>query len=116
MSRAVPGRAARLPLLLAASLALGGCVAGIAAGAVGAVVGAATRPRPIEAELRPAAIAACSARAAQHGEVHIIDPERHPDGRVTVWGTVTGPGGRRAFRCRFDGEIRAFRLRAIPPP
>ena len=96
-------------MLLGAALVRGG------ASVVGTVVGAAARPRPIEADLRPAAVADCSARSAQHGEIHVIDSERHPDGRVTVWGTVTDAGERRSFRCRSDGEIRAFRLREIRP-
>ena len=71
-----------LPLLLAASLALGGCAASIAAGLVGAAVRAAS-PSPREvaysADRLAAAREACRVRAAQHGAVHIIDAEQ---GRV----------------------------------
>jgi len=104
-----------LPLLAASSLALSGCVAGIAVSAVGAAVKAATPERPaVTDDRRAAARAACESHAAQHGRVHIIDAEQRPDGRVTVWGTVEDDRERRAFICRFDGEVSAFRLRTIP--
>lgn len=104
-----------LPLLAASSLALSGCVAGIAVSAVSAAVKAATPEPPVVTEdRRAAARAACEAHAAQHGRVHLIDAEQRPDGRVTVWGTVQDDGERRAFRCRYDGEVSDFRLRAIP--
>lgn len=102
-----------LPLAALAALGLGGCAAGLAAGALGAAVNAARPQRVIAEDLRQAAVAACTARAAPEGEVRIIDPERHPDGRVTVWGTVEADGRRRSFECRYDGEITAFRLREI---
>lgn len=107
-------RRSLLPLLAASSLGLSGCVAGIAASAVGAAIKAATPERAVVAEDRRAtARAACEAHAAQHGRVHIIDAEQRPDGRVTVWGTVEDDRERRAFRCRYDGAVSAFRLRAI---
>ena len=79
-----------LPLLTIGSLALGGCVAGVAASAVGAAVNA-SQPRETNEDLRRPAVAACTARAIEHGEVHIIDAEQRRGGRVTVWGTVTTP-------------------------
>ena len=109
-------RRSLLPLLAASGLALGGCVAGIAASAVGAAIRAATPERPVVAEdRRAAARAACEAHAAQHGGVRIIDAEQRPDGRVTVWGTVEDDRERRRFECRYDGAVAAFRLRAIRP-
>lgn len=107
-------RRTALALLTAAALPLGGCAAGLAAGAVGAVARSAEDRPPRGADLGPSAQEACRARAAQHGEVHIIDVERRQSGRVIVWGRVTDPAGTRsAFECRFDGEIERFRVRAV---
>lgn len=106
-----------LPLLAASGLGLGGCVAGLAASAVGAAIKAATPERPVVNEdRRAAARAACEAHAAPQGSVRIIDAEQRPDGRVTVWGTVEDERERRRFECRYDGEVSAFRLRAIRQP
>ena len=106
-----------MALLLVASLALGGCAASIAAGVVGAAVRAAS-PEPREvaysADLLAAAREACRVRAAQHGAVHLIDAEQGRGGRITVWGTVQGPGERRAFTCTWNQSVTGFRLRAIP--
>jgi len=105
-----------LPLLAATGLASSGCVAGIAASAVGAAIKAAAPERPVVTDDRRAsARAACEAQAAPHGTVRIIDAEQRPDGRVTVWGTVQDDRERRAFECRYDGAVSAFRLRAIRP-
>jgi len=107
-------RRSLLPLLAASGLGLSGCVAGIAASAVGAAIRAATPERPVVSEdRRAAARAACEAHAAQHGGVRIIDTEQRPDGRVTVWGTVEDERERRRFECRYDGAVSDFRLRAI---
>ena len=77
----------------------------------------ATPVRPVVTEdRRAAATAACEAHAAPHGRVHIIDADQRPDGRVTVWGTVEDDRERRSFECRYDGEVSAFRLRAIRRP
>lgn len=103
-----------LPLLAIGSLALGGCVAGVAASAVGAAVNA-SQPRETNEDLRRPAVAACTARAIEHGEVHIIDAEQRRGGRVTVWGTVTTPEQRQAFECRYNGQVSDFDLRNLPP-
>jgi osmotically-inducible protein OsmY len=105
-----------LPLLLlaAASLPLGGCVAGLAASAAGAAARAATPDRaPVTEDRRAAARTACEARAAALGRVHIIDSVQNADGRVTVWGTVEDARERRSFECRFDGAVKEFKLRPI---
>ena len=104
-----------LPLVLAASLPLGGCVPMMAANAVGAAVRAASPPRPDVAEdRRAAATEACEARATPLGRVRIIDADQRPDGRVTVWGSVEDDRQRRSFECRYDGTVKAFKLRPIP--
>jgi hypothetical protein len=102
-----------LALLAIATLPLGGCVAGIAAGAVGAAVRSAEPRRDPTIDVGPAAREACSARAAQHGPIRIIDVERRGPGKAIVWGTVGEEGARRSFECRFDGRIVGFTLRAI---
>ena len=104
-------RKAALALMLA-SLALGGCVASIAAGVVGAAVNASRSGRDTNEDLRQPAVAACSARAAQVGTVHIIDAEQR-GGRVKVWGTVIDERERRSFECTFNGRVSGFTLRAI---
>lgn len=107
-------RAAALLVLTGSSFALTGCVAGLAASAVGAAVRAATPERPaVTQDLRDAAREACRARAAPLGTVHIIDAEQRTDGRVTVWGTVQDAAQRRSFECAYDNGVKSFRLRAI---
>jgi hypothetical protein len=112
--------AARLPLLLlllllAGSLTLGGCAASLAASAVGAAARAATDRPDVADDRRTAASMACEARAATLGKVQIIDAEQRSDGRVTVWGAVDEPGGRRSFECGWDREVKSFKLREIKP-
>jgi hypothetical protein len=100
-------------LLVAGALALSGCVAGIAAKAVGmAVQGAQGEPESNE-HLRPTAAQACSERAAQYGAVHIIDVEQRTTSRIVVWGTVGEGADRKSFQCTFRTKIVDFKLRAI---
>jgi hypothetical protein len=106
-------RGSMLALLAAAALPLGGCVAAMAAGAVGAAARSAQRPVDPSIDVGPAAGQACTARAAPLGPVHIIDIERRGPGKVIVWGTVGEEAARRSFECRFDGRIVGFTLRAI---
>lgn len=108
-----------LLLLAGSSLALGGCVASMAASAVGAAVRAATPERPlVTQDVRGPAREACQARAAQLGTVRITDAEQRADGRTTVFGTVQDATQRRSFECVYDGRVTGFRLREIrtPPP
>lgn len=102
-------------LLLAAAPLLGGCVASLAASAVGAAVQAAGGgERPVVTQdRRPQAREACRARAAAHGEVHVIDLDQRADGRVTVWGTVRDAQRRQSFECIYDQRVISFRLREI---
>ncbi|HET9428565.1 MAG TPA: hypothetical protein VFO69_09425 [Allosphingosinicella sp.] len=106
-------RRAVLLVLLMSSFPLGGCVAGVAASAVGAAVNA-SQPRETNEDLRRPAIAACTARAIEHGEVRIIDAEQRRGGRVTVWGTATQGELRQAFECRYNGQVSDFDLRVLP--
>ncbi|HEY0413289.1 MAG TPA: hypothetical protein VGD66_09110 [Allosphingosinicella sp.] len=111
---------ARLAILVAlAGLPLGGCVAGLAVGAVGAVGSAVAKGGAPAADpnidVGPAALAACTARAAQQGEVHVIDVEHRGPGKAIVWGTVGEGPQRRSFECRYAGKILGFTVRAIGP-
>lgn len=100
-------------LLAAGSLAVGGCVASVAAGAVGmAVREAQPKPKSNQA-LQPAARQACSERAARYGAVRIIDVEQRRLDRIIVWGTVDDGKERRSFECGFTTRITYFRLRPI---
>ena len=109
-------RVSTLALVALSAVPLGGCAASIAASAVGAAVRAADKDDPVDPgfDVGPAATQACTARATQHGEVHIIDVDRRSPGKAIVWGTVTANGQRRSFECRFDGKVAEFKLRDIP--
>ena len=105
-----------LPLVALGALPLGGCAAGLAASAVGAAVRAADRPdAPPKEDPGPAARAACTAHASQHGTVKIIDTVYKSPAKLVVWGSVEGEGRRRSFQCRFDGRIVGFELKEIEP-
>lgn len=109
MSRLAPLAAA---LLL---LPLGGCVAGMVAGAAGMAAREAQGAPQSNAAYLPQARAACTARAAAYGEVKVIDVAQEAIDRITVWGTVTAPAARQSFECRFKTQITAFKLRPLPP-
>ena len=108
-------RALALTLLAASALALGGCVAGMAASAVGLAVNGARGQPASNAQLKPAATAACTARAAPFGTVHIIDVEQATISKLIVWGTVDDGRQRRSFECAFGTAITGFKLRPINP-
>lgn len=100
-------------LLLPASLALGGCVASLAASAASMAIQSA-QPKPqSNAQMKPVATQACSERAAAYGAVHIIDVEQRRVGLLVVWGTVTDAKERRSFECHFTTAVTAFKLRPI---
>jgi hypothetical protein len=104
-----------LPLLGASSLALGGCVAGIAASAVGAAVNSAQSQQaagraPLSSQ---AAAEACKASASQHGQVRIIDVEARSSSKLVVWGTVETAEERRSFECTYNGKVSGLKLREI---
>ncbi len=104
---------AMILVIAAAALPLGGCVASMAATAASMAIQRA-QPKPqSNAHLKPTAIQACTARAAQYGAVHIIDVEQRSAGRMIVWGTVTDAKERRSFQCHFTSAIADFKLRAI---
>ena len=110
----VPRRLAA-SLVAAAAIGVNGCVAGMAASAVGmAVQGARGQPQG-NAHLKPEAEKACSAQAARHGAVRIIDVEQRSAIRLVVWGTVDDGKQRRSFECAFGTRVTGFKLRPIAP-
>lgn len=104
-----------LPLLAASGLALGGCVAAMAASAAGMAARSALGEAPGNEHLKPAARAACEAHAAQYGTVRIIDVEQRSASRIIVWGTVGEGSQRRSFECSYGTRMTGFKLRAITP-
>lgn len=108
-------RALTLSLLIAGVPLLGGCVAGIAAKAVGMAVASARDEPASNAHLHSAAAEACSARAALHGTVRIIDVEQRSASKIIVWGTAGEGAARRSFECAYGTGITDFKLRAIAP-
>ncbi|MET1111190.1 MAG: hypothetical protein ABWX67_06665 [Allosphingosinicella sp.] len=103
-----------LPLIALCALPLGGCAASLAAGAIGAAVQAADRPdKPPKEDPGPAARAACTVRAAQYGEVRIIDTVYKSPAKLVVWGSVESDGRRQSFQCRYDGKVVGFELKAV---
>ena len=106
----------RLPLILLAAPALGGCAlqAALAAAELAHYVPAAERAS--NSHLTPAATEACTARARQHGSVYIVDVEQRRPDLVIVWGSVTDAQQRRStFECRFTTRLTDFKLREIRP-
>ena len=102
-----------LLLMLSTMLALSGCVASMAASAVGAAV-TASRGRPVSNEgARETAISQCSALAAPYGAVHVIDVEQRSVERMVVWGTTEGRSGRRSFECAFGTKVAGFKIHPI---
>ncbi len=105
-----------LLVALVASLTLSGCVAGIAAGALGAAARRAQGdPNAYHNDepLKLAAAQACRARAAGSGDVHIIDLEQRGARKVVVWGTAIGTAARQSFECTYTNRITGFRLRNL---
>ena len=108
----------RLPALLilaGGGLAVGGCVAGMAASAVGMAARSAQGQPASNEHLKPEAAAACSAQASPYGAVRIIDVEQRNTSKIVVWGTVGDGKERRSFECAYGTKITGFKLRAIEP-
>ena len=106
----------RMILLLSVTngLALGGCVAGMVAGAAGTAIQAAQGRPESNAYLQPTAKATCSAYADRYGSVHIIDVEQRSVDKTVVWGEDDDRKQRRSFECGFKTAITYFKLREIP--
>jgi hypothetical protein len=108
-----------LPMALAGSIAVSGCVASIAAGAVGQAVRAAEASRPPFDAAGAALLAteACRTRAAgEGGAARIIDVVARSR-TVRVYGAVVSDQWRRAFECDYrNGAIARFELREVRTP
>ena len=101
--------------LAASALALGGCVAGMAASAISMAARSAQGQRASNEHLKPQASAACTARASPYGAVKIIDVEQRSASKIIVWGTVGEGQDRRSFECSYGTRVTGFKLRAIKP-
>ena len=99
--------------LAVSTLALSGCVASMAANAVGAVVSSARGAPQSNEQLRPAAAKACNERASAFGTVHIIDVEQHSRLKIIIWGTADNGKVRRGFECAYGTKITEFKLRSL---
>ena len=99
--------------LAACAGALGGCVAGMVASAAGTAIQAARGEPQSNAHLQPAARQACTAAAAPHGAVHIIDVVQSSVNRIVVWGTVDDGRRKQSFECGFTTAVTYFKLREI---
>lgn len=106
---------ATLFLLPLAALSLSGCVAGMAASAVGMAVRSARGEPVSNAGMQPEATTACGARASQLGTVNVIDVEQRAVDKIVVWGTVDDGKQRRSFECAYGTEVTGFKLRPIKP-
>ena len=111
-----PARLLASCLLAASAPALGGCVAGMAASAVGMAARSAQGQPASNEHLKPEAEKACRAQAAQYGAVHIIDVEQRAASKIIVWGTVDDGKERRSFECAFGTRVTGLRLRSINRP
>ena len=108
-------RVLHLSLLAGAALLLDGCVASMAASAIGMAVQTTHGKPQSNAQFQPAAAKACSDQASADGVVHVIDVEQRTISKTVVWGTVTGAKGRQSFECSFGTKITGFKLRPIAP-
>jgi len=107
------GRIVMVPALLASALALNGCMAGLAASAVGAAVDKAQGKPQSNEHLQMEARQACSSHAGQYGTARVIDVEQRSINKIVVWGTVGEGQQRRSFECSYGTKISGFKLRAI---
>ena len=102
-----------LLLTVVGGLALGGCVAGMVAGAAGTAVQAARAHSDSNAHLQPIAKTACTVQADRYGVVHIIDVEQRSVNKIVVWGTIGEGEQQRSFECGFRTAITYFKVRPI---
>jgi hypothetical protein len=96
-------------------LPLGGCVAGMAASAVGLAADAAGPGGQNSKFMQAAARQACSAQAAQSGSVQVTSVTQAKDGEIVVLGTVQGTSGTQAFECSFVTTVTGFTLKPVQP-
>ena len=102
-------------LLAAITPMLGGCVPMMAASAL-SMAARSAQGRPVTNQhLQPQAREACSAEAARHGAVHVIDVQQASVSKIIVWGTVDDGKQKQSFQCDFGTKVTGFKLRPIAP-
>lgn len=108
-------RVIALSLVVGSALALGGCLAGMAAGAVGMAARSAQGASPTNEHLQPEAREACSEQASQYGAVHVNVVQQRTRNEITVWGTIDNGKELHSFECGYGTKITSFKLRAVAP-
>ena len=103
-----------LILLPAIAVLLGGCVAGMVAGAVG-VAADSTQGKQNSKFMQAAASQACRARAEQYGAVQVTGIQQGAAGAIVVSGTVADAGGKSSFQCSYVTDITDFALQRLQP-
>lgn len=105
-----------LPAMMAGTLLLGGCAAGIGGNPIGdilgSVLGGGTGTRGNGSEFERAAVNACGQQASQYGRVSITKVDQTSRDTVRVVGRIETTDGRQGqFTCTFrsDGRIVDFR-------
>lgn len=116
-----------LSTMLAASIAVSGCAAGLGGygdggygggGGLGGILGGilgggggAYADGNIDRRFADAAVNACGQRASQYGRVSIANVRQVSSNTLRVEGRIDDNGGQRGFNCDFrsDGRITAFR-------
>ncbi len=104
-----------LPSMMAGTLLLGGCAAGLGnpiGGILGSVLGGQGTQDNGSDQFQRAAVNACGQQAAQYGRVSITNVQQRSRDTVRVDGRIeTNDGRQRQFTCTFrsDGRIIDFR-------
>lgn len=71
---------------------------------------------PSNAHLKPAAIQACTQRAAHYGSVYLVDVAQPRADQIIIVGSVTDDQRRRrTFECHFTTALTRFRLGEVLP-
>ena len=106
-----------IPTLLAGSLMMSGCAAGIGGdpfgGLLGTVLGGGTTTQGSSNDFERAAVDSCGQEASRYGRVSITNVELSSRDTVRVDGNVQGNDRyQRRFTCSFrsDGRIVDFRI------
>lgn len=105
-----------LPTMMAGTLLLGGCAAGLGGNPLGDILGSVlggAGARGSGTEFERAAVNACGQQASQYGRVSITNVEQRSRDTVRVDGRIQANDGRQGqFTCTFrsDGRIVDFRI------
>lgn len=103
-----------LPTMMAGTLLLGGCAAGLGGDLLGSVLGGGQGTQGSASEqFQRAAVDACGRQASQYGRVSITNVQQNSRDTVRVDGRIdTNDRNQRQFTCTFrsDGRIVDFRI------